>query len=119
MTTYSTLLLDTEQWDLVIDSAGNIAVAQPPYSIAQDVASAIRLFLGELWYDTGKGVPYFEGVLGMLPSRSLLIGYLEAAALTVPGVVSAQCIITQFVDRQVHGQVRFIDENGADNNVSF
>ena len=41
---YSTLLLDPDTWDLTVDNNGNIAVAAPPYAVAQDVASAIRTF---------------------------------------------------------------------------
>jgi hypothetical protein len=119
MTMNKTLLLDRTVWDLVVDSAANIATASPPYALAQDVASAARLFLAELWYDTSKGIPYFENVLGHLPPPSLITGYIENAALTVPGVVSAKCTITSLENRQVKGQVQFIDETGAANNVSF
>jgi len=116
---FNTLLLDGSAWDLVIDSFGNIAMAAPPYALAQDVASAVRLFLGELWYDTSKGIPYFENVLGQLPPISLLTGYIEKAALTVPGVVTARCVISNFESREITGQVQFIDENGVANNVTF
>lgn len=119
MTQYNTLLLDQSKWDLIIDSAGNIAMATPPYSLAQDVASAVRLFLGELWYNTTNGIPYFENVLGTLPPATLIIGYIEKAALKVPGVVSARCIITSFNSRQVTGQINFIDESGAASAVNF
>lgn len=119
MTQYNTLLLDQSKWDLVIDSAGNIAMATPPYAMAQDVASAVRLFLGELWYSTKKGIPYFEDVLGHLPPLSLMTGYIEKAALTVPGIVSSQCIISAFDSREITGQIQFIDETGAANNVTF
>lgn len=119
MTQYNTLLLDGSAWDLVIDSYGNIAMASPPYALAQDVASAVRLFIGELWYDTTKGIPYFEDVLGHLPPISLLVGYIENAALTVPGVTSAKCVINSFDNREITGQVQFIDETGAANNVNF
>lgn len=119
MTQYNTLLLDRAAWDLVLDSSGNIAMATPPYALAQDVASAIKLFIGELWFDTTKGVPYFEDILGQLPPPSLLVAHIERAALTVPGVVSAQCIIDSFDAREVRGQVQFIDETGAVSGVSF
>ncbi len=119
MARLDTLLLDQSAWDLVIDSNGNIAIASPPYSLAQDVASAIKLFLGELWYDTSKGIPYFDEVLGHMPPLSLLTGYIENAALTVPGVVSAKCIITTLDNRAVTGEIRFIDELGAINAVNF
>lgn len=115
----NTLLLDRSQWDLVIDSFGNIAMAKPPYALAQDVASAVRLFLGELWYNTTKGTPYFENVLGHLPPVSLLTGYMEKAALTVPGVVTVRVILDPITDREVTGQIQFIDESGAANAVSF
>lgn len=119
MTQYRTLLLDQTKWDLVIDSAGNIACSDPPYALAQDVASAVRLFLGELWYDTQKGIPYFADVLGHLPPPSLVIGYVERAALGVPGVVSALCELTSFTAREITGRVKFIDETGAENGVNF
>ena len=45
----NTLYLDPQSWDLVLDAAGNIAMAKDPYAKAQDVASACRLFSGELY----------------------------------------------------------------------
>ena len=119
MTMFKTLLLGRSQWDLVLDSAGNIAIASPPYALAQDVASALKLFLGELWYDTAKGVPYFDEILGHLPPMALLTARLEAAALTVPGVVSAQCVITEFLARAGTGQVRFTAETVTSNAIHF
>lgn len=116
---YNTLLLDQAAWDLVIDSAGNIAMAMPPYALAQDVASAVRLFKAELYYDTTQGIPYFEEVLGYLPPIALLRALIENAALTVSGVVSARCVISAFSSRDISGQIAFIDVTGAENNVSF
>jgi hypothetical protein len=96
-------------------------MAAPPYALAQDVASAVRTFLGELWYDTTQGIPYWQEVLGQLPPISLLKQLIANAALTVPGVVQAQTVISSFstTTREISGQVQFIDENGAANNVSF
>lgn len=114
-----TLLLDRSQWDLVIDSSANIALADEPYALAQDVASAVKTFLGEVWYDTQKGVPYWSDILGHLPPQSLICKHIERAALTVPGVVSAQATLTQFEGRRLSGHVRFIDTTGAANGVTF
>ena len=108
-----TLLLDTQTWDLVLDAFGNIAVAAEPYAIAQDVASAIRLFNGELYYDTSKGVRYFEDILGHAPPLPLLKGELTNAALTVPLVRSAQAFIAVSKDRVVTGQVQCEAEAGS------
>lgn len=107
-----TLLLTVDQWDLCLDAAGNIAMASPPYALAQDVASALRLFIGELWYDDSQGVPYFDQVLGHTPPLNLFRQLMVQAALTVPGVVSAVCTLVSFENRTVTGQVTFVDESG-------
>lgn len=115
-----TLLLDTLTWDLVVDLSGNIARAGDPYSQAQDAASAIKLFIGELWYNTVPGTPYFEQILGASPPPlSLMKAKFEAAALTVPGVVKAHCIITSFTDRIIGGQVQITNAAGQVSQATF
>lgn len=101
-----TLLLDISAWDLVLDALGNIAIASDPYAPAQDAASAIRLFQGELWYDTAPGVPYWATILGKAPSLALMKAEFVAAALTVPGVTAARCFIASLSNRVVSGQVQ-------------
>ena len=115
----STLLLDTLQWDIVLDASGNIAVAQPPYALAQDVASAIRTFTGEVYYNTTLGIPYFDQILGQLPPVTLLTQLIVKQALTVPGVVAARCVITSFDSRSVNGEVQFTDSTGVNHFVNF
>jgi len=115
----NTLLLDRSLWDLVLDANGDMAMASDPYAIAQDVASACRLFLGELWYDNRQGVPYFQQILGQRPPLSTIKAAIERAALTVPEVVSARCLVASFTDRTVTGQVQVIDTTGASHNITF
>lgn len=117
----NTLILAQDTWDLITDISGNIALATAPYSIAQDVASAIRVFQGEIWYDTAQGIPYFDRVLGHVPSLQYLRSQVEARALTVPGVVEAQCLFAQLdtETRTLRGQCKVIDTTGAENNVTF
>ena len=114
-----TLLLDTDAWDVVLDASGNIAVADAPYALAQDVASAVRTFLGEVYYNTTQGIPYFENILGQLPPTPMLTQLIVNAALTVPGVVDAQCAITSFNARAVSGQITFTDSQGVTTSVNF
>ena len=106
-------------WDLVLDANRNIALAQPPYALAQDVASAIRTFLAEVYYDTTLGVPYFAQILGKTPPVALFQEYMIQAALTVPGVVSATCVVQSFTNRQVTGQVQFTDNLGNTGTVAL
>ena len=114
-----TLLLDIDQWDLCLDAEGNIAVASNPYAIAQDVASAIKLFYGELWYNAGSGVPYFEQILGQNPPEQLIRAELEKAALTVPEVVKAKVTTLGMNNRRLVGIIEVIDKTGQSNSVSF
>jgi hypothetical protein len=108
-----TLLLDSQRWDLVTDANGNIAVASPPYAMAQDAASAIRLFQGELWYNTTQGVPYFERILGKQPPLSVLKNAFVTAATSVPNVESAQVFFTSIATRRVTGQVQLTTTAGT------
>lgn len=114
-----TLLLDTAQWDLVLDIAGDWAVASDPYAIAQDAASTIKLFIGELYYDTTKGIPYFANILGKSPPISLMKAYFVRAAKTVPGVVSAKCFISSISDRTINGQVQVTTATGQTATAAF
>lgn len=114
-----TLLLDLSSWDLLTDAAGNIAFAEDPYTKAQDVASALRTFLGEVWYDTSLGVPYFQQVLGLTPPVTLFQELMVQAAKTVPGVVAATCTIQGFEDRRVTGQVTFTTSDGQATTVAI
>jgi hypothetical protein len=109
---YQSILIDNEANDLVLDIYGNIAVCDEPYRLAQDAACACRLFQGELYYDTTQGIPYWSQILGHWPPISLVKAYLQQAALTVPGVVSAVVYITDFSDRKLTGQVQVTDQSG-------
>ena len=99
-------------WDLMLDVNGNIAIAAPPYALAQDAASECRLFAGEAYYETTRGVPYWGQILGLAPPLSLVRAYLVRAALLVPGVVKAQAYFTAFSGRRLAGQVQVTDKAG-------
>lgn len=87
-------------------------MASEPYALAQDAASAIKLFAGELYYDTSQGIPFFEQILGHAPPVALMKAYFNEQALTVPGVETAQTFITFWRGRLVRGQVQIRDEDG-------
>lgn len=109
---FDTLFLDVESWDLTVDASRNIALAKPPYAVTQDVASACRVFLGEVYYDTSQGVPYLPTILGRTPPLNVMQAAIAAAALTVPSVVGAACVISAFQDRTVIGQIQFETADG-------
>ena len=118
---FSTLLLDVGLWDLTLDAFGNIAVAAPPYAIAQDVASACRVVLGEVYYDDTLGVDYFGQLFGKTPPASVFQEQFVAQTLTVSGVVTATCIIESYSaeSREAVGQVIFTDVNNQTQTVGL
>ncbi len=96
-----------------IDSSGNIAVANAPYALAQDAASAIQTYLGEVYFNTTLGIPYLTSIFGQngVPVN-LLRSQCETAALTVPGIESVQVFFTQLTQRTLVGQVQITDNLG-------
>jgi len=115
----NTLLLDQTTWDLVADASGNIAVSTNPYALAQDAASACKLFQGELYYDTTQGVPYFSQILGQRAPLALIKAKYVSAALTVPDVVSANVFISSISERQITGQIQVSDTTGQTVAINF
>lgn len=102
----TSLLLDRTVWDLTLDASGNIAMCAEPYSVAQDVACAIRLFRGDYWYDVTLGLPYFESILGQQTTPAFLKSQFIAAALTVSPVISAVCYLDSLDGRSLSGQLQ-------------
>lgn len=100
-----TLPLSTPGWDLTLDAGGNLSLTDVDSSIAQDVASAVRTFLGECWYDTALGLPYFEAILGRRPPQSLVVSKIREAAFTVAEVASVTVATLRMVDRVLAGTV--------------
>jgi hypothetical protein len=115
----TSMLLDTVAWDCVLDAQSNWAACTAPYSLAQDVATALRTFEGEVYYNTALGVPYFRTILGKDIPLGMIQLMLVEQALTVSGVVNATCNIILVANRKLTGQVIVTDQNGLSTNVSF
>lgn len=102
---YSTILLDSQTWDLTTDSNNNIALATAPYSAAQDMATQCRQFQGEYIYNQSDGVP-MSSILGATPSLALMKADFIAAAGKVPATSNLKCFIESVVGRNAVGQVQ-------------
>lgn len=114
-----TLLLDPQRWDLMVTAGHDVAVAAEPYALAQDAASAIKLFEGEDYYDISRGIPYFGEILGHWPTVRVMKAHFVRAAMTVPGVTAARCFIESIRDRRPKGQVQITNVNGSTSTVGF
>jgi len=113
------LLLDQSTWDIFVDANGNMAICSKPYSVAQDVACAIRTFLGELIFDLDTGVPYFEDILGKTPPLQLIQSTITNIALEVKNVAQARTIINKSDNGEISGETQIIDTDGEEANVGF
>ena len=115
-----TWLLDVNTGDICLDLSGNIAVANAPYAIAQDVATQLSTFIGECWYDSTQGVPYWQQILGKRPPASLVASLLETQALLVPDVVTAVATINGLTaQRGLTGQMTITDTAGNVSTLSI
>lgn len=115
-----TLFLNPNTWRLMLDSNGNIATATDVYQIAQDIATACRVFIGDLYYRQQDGIPYNESILGKSGfPLSLYKAYLEDAALSIEGVVSASASLRLDNGRNVAGSIFFTADTGETGEITI
>ena len=107
------LLLDRDAWDLCVDASRNIAVATRSYAILQNVACACRLFSGELWFDTTRGIPYISQIFALDYPLDLLKEDLITAAVAVNGVESAVVYLDDISNRAISGQIQCVTTYGT------
>lgn len=113
------LLLDPDTWDLIVDSAGNIALAPVEYSLAQDAACAVKTFQKDLYYDQVQGIPYWQQILGKFPPLSLVRAHMIRMAMSVPGAIKSECFFSSFENRKLSGQIQVTDINGKTTAANF
>lgn len=100
-----TLPLNPATWDLVLDANGNLNLEEPYLSVAQDIASAWKTFLGECWYDTALGMPLMQSIFAQLPPTSLVVAKLTDQAFTIADVKDVRIVSLQLMpDRTLTGQ---------------
>ena len=125
--TRRTLLLDVQNWDLVLDTdsiggpagapRGRIAVASGAYATAQNVANECRVFTDDLAFERERGIPYFLVTLGRKPSPSVLKARLRDAALLVDDVAEVAAVELESLDtdrRTVTGEIKCRTQEGED-----
>lgn len=113
----TSIFLYPETWDMVVDSRGNIAVCTDEYEIAQNVASACRLWLGEFMYNRNRGIPYKQSVLGRNTDISLLDDWYRTESMTVLGVAECEPYL-DIKDRTLTGYLRITTNSGETFNVN-
>lgn len=103
-----TLALDDKNWDLMIDDYGNIAVKEDAECLAQDVASSVRVWSGELPFDTTRGVDYDKPDENR---QTLKIQMLEQVGY-IDGVGDVFIDFSDFKDRKLIPMIYLTTEDG-------
>ena len=105
-----TLYLRPDTWDLTLDNDGNIALATQTYQQAQDICSACRTMIKDMYYQQGEGIPYLEQILGQHTyPLALYRQQLQETAMSVDGVVSATVDLS-LNDRVLSGIIKFTNQ---------
>ena len=119
--TRKTLLLDSN-WDLCLDKAGRIAIAEGAYATAQAVANECRLFTDDAYFEPGRGIPYYLIALGRKLSPSVLRARLRDAAYLVEDVEDVTDVVLESLDtetRRVTGEIQFTSVEGENASVEL
>ena len=119
--TRKTLLLDSN-WDLCLDKAGRIAIAEGAYATAQAVANECRLFTDDAYFEPGRGIPYYLIALGRKLSPSVLRARLRDAAMLVEDVEDVTEVVLGSLDtetRRVTGEIQFTSREGENASVEL
>lgn len=112
----------TADWDLGLDDQGNLGTfgdatndspqTGPGMRLAQDVATRLRAWRGEVWFDTTQGIDY-PRYLGQAPSLIQLRADYQSEALLVPLCVTALADLDlQRTTRAVGGTIYLSDLTG-------
>ena len=104
-------LLLNNNWDITLYNNGSLKTADPNYSIAQNVACAVRLFTSDAYFNTDIGIPHFDVTLKRNPALSVIRSHIKKAAMSVDGVKNAEVIINND-NGIIQGEILITLENG-------
>lgn len=103
-----------DDWDLKVDTAGNIAVIKDDDAIAQSAANAVRLFKNDAYFNRKDGIPHFEIELeknfGL--TESMLYNRIRSAVMAVDGVTDCEIEFEYGDERILGGTIYITSENG-------
>ena len=102
----------TSQWDLTVDENGNIAMIDDGLQIAQDVATACRVWRGESLFDTTRGIPYKEEIMGNLPNMTVLQAYCSQEGTRINGAEIITIKDVSFENRVLKPDIQITTNTG-------
>lgn len=115
------VLLDRTEWDFLLDAEHNIAVCTEPYTILQDVSSAILTWAGKCRLNPDLGLAHDTNIF-LDPNNTKIFSRLaEEEAKKVPGVQDASALLTPIAtgSRLLTGYISIVFTDGTSDYVSF
>lgn len=99
-TGYSTIALDEKNFDLCIDSLGQLVMRTTRQEVvAQAIRCRLKVVLGEWYQDPTIGVALFEDVAVKNPNLPYIRSIYAAAIASVPGVKTVDSVSVSIADR--------------------
>lgn len=105
-----TWALKKDSWDITTDEVGNIATLSGNDRLAQDVASSVRVFTGELPFDIERGVDYNKPDT----NRYILNDQMNEQARLVEGVQNSVVVFEELKDRVLKPVVYVTNEENEE-----
>jgi hypothetical protein len=93
MATQRTFYLN-DNWDITLNSGGNITTTSGKYADAQNVANATRLFTHDAFLAQDEGIPHLSVDLGVVPALSEVRSWYRKRARAVDNIRNATIEIT-------------------------
>ena len=101
-----TWALENYSWDVYVDQVGNIATKSGNDRLAQDVASSVRVFRGELPMDVERGVEYNKPDT----NRQELNDQMNEQVRLIEGVQNSVVVFDEFQDRELKTRIYVTNE---------
>lgn len=113
----SSLLLN-DDWDISLDSNGDLRTATDNYAIAQNAACRCRAFTNDMYFNQADGVPHFLVDISQRPNASVVAAAMEKVATGTEGVSKASMSnISLSTSRTLEGEIYLTLDSGDTVNV--
>lgn len=112
----SSLLLNAD-WDISLDSNGDVKTTEGNYAIAQNTACRCRAFTRDMYFNQADGVPHFLVDISKKPNLAALTAIIQETANATSGVKNSNFENIQIENRKIHGDLGLELENGEVINV--
>ncbi len=115
----SSLLLSAD-WDISLDSNGDLKTTEGNYATAQNAACRCRAFTNDMYFNQADGVPHFLVDISQRPNPSVVATAMEKVAVGTEDVSKASMRnISLSPSRTLEGEIYLTLDSGEKINVTI